>query len=222
MEVIDLGLLSYLEAEEVQLKKVAEVIGGQAPSTLFFCSHPPSVTCGRSTQPEDLRGWTGPSFKTSRGGRATYHGPSQMVVYPILDLAKSYPGLRTKDLHHYLKFLSEVTSAVLQEMFGLQSQAAPAEPEKFTTSGKLHFTGVWTGNLKLASIGIAVKNWVSYHGIALNLYEDANAFQGIVPCGFSQDTMASLEFVLGEKVSREELQSKWALEFARRLGEGAS
>lgn len=215
MEVVDLGLIGYEEAQAYQLEKLQQVAEGALEGALLFCSHPPCVTTGRSTEAEDLRGWSGPLYKTSRGGRATYHGPSQMIVYPILNLAASYSGLRTKDLHHYLKFLSEVTSEALSR-YGLEASGAPKNPELFS-SEDLYFTGVWSRNQKLASIGIAVKKWISYHGLALNVDADGQAFQGISPCGFSQNTMTNLQELLGYKVNREELQKFWAEAFFARL-----
>jgi lipoate-protein ligase B len=141
---------------------------------IVVCSHPPVVTLGRGTKKEDVFGWKGDIFEVQRGGRATYHGPGQLVAYPILDL-----NLRGRDLHRYFRLLEGSIVGALKE-FGLESE------------GRESATGVWIGDRKIASLGIAVKKWVSYHGLAINLEKDPMAFQGINPCGFSTSTMVSL------------------------------
>lgn len=216
MEIEKLGLINYAEAEALQLKRVDEVASGQAEETLFICSHPPCVTLGRSTKPGDLVGWDGEVHRVSRGGRATYHGPGQMIVYPILDLKRQRRGLPPRDLHKYLRFLSEITCDVLSRHYNLPAQSLPETPELFQQDG-VYFTGVWVGNEKLGSIGIAVKRWVSYHGLALNLYADEAAFSGLVPCGFQNNIMTHLEAKLGYPVKRNLFEDQWAQEFRARL-----
>jgi lipoyl(octanoyl) transferase len=215
MKIEKLGLVNYSEAESLQLKRVEEVASG-GEETLLLCSHPPCVTLGRSTQPSDLAGWTGEVHRVSRGGRATYHGPGQLVVYPILDLNNEKKELRSRDLHQYLHLLSDVTCRVLQQHYDLPAMSRPATPELFGDDG-LYFTGVWLGNEKLGSIGIAVKKWVTYHGLALNLYADEKAFTGLVPCGFQNNVMTNLEAKLGYGVDRNLFEDQWAQEFMARL-----
>src|SRR4051812_48230040 len=95
----DWGLVPYVEAMDLQLQYVDEVASGQRPETVIFCTHPPVVTKGRATQQGDVLGWAGEVISVSRGGRATYHGPDQMVVYPIMNLTA-----RGRDLHKYLRW----------------------------------------------------------------------------------------------------------------------
>jgi lipoate-protein ligase B len=178
---------------------------------LVLCTHPPVVTLGRGSRPEDLEGWSGSTLETSRGGRATYHGPSQVVIYPIVDLKRERSGRASRDVHAYLRALEELTVACLREA-GLPS------PEARTSQvGEISLTGVWVGAKKTASIGIAVRKWITYHGIAINVLNDASAFRGIRPCGFSSDIMTSLEAELGRPVDVGEFKHLVAATFSRGL-----
>ncbi len=188
----DWGEVEYAEACERQLRLVDEVASG-AEDRLVFCTHPPVVTKGRSTTKEDITTWTGPTIESSRGGRATYHGPSQIVIYPILKLSDH-------DLHKYLRLLEETTALALREM-GL-----PAERQE-TPKGEISRTGVWVGPRKIASVGIAVRQWVTYHGVAINVFDDPSAHQGIKPCGFTPETMTSVEKELGRSVEKAEIKA---------------
>ena len=192
MDIEDWGLIPYQEALTRQLEKVENVAAGGS-DTLIFCSHPPVVTLGRGTQPGDVQSWTGEKIEISRGGRATYHGPSQIVIYPILNLNIKRKTLPERDLHSYLRILEDTIVQTLKE-FGLNSEVRSVQSGAEGPS----LTGVWVSepngtDKKIASIGIAVKKWVTYHGIALNLKRDPTAFVGIRPCGFSTDVMTSVE-----------------------------
>lgn len=184
MQVVDWGEVPYKEAVEKQLDLVEQVAKGQSPNTLVFCTHPPVVTTGRATEEGDVFNWKGELIESSRGGRATYHGPNQIVAYPIFQL-------KEHDLHKYLRGLEKAIGDTLKE-FGLESE--------------VHDTGVWVNDKKIASIGIAVKKWVTYHGIALNIYSDPEAFQGINPCGFKPHMMTSLEEVIGKRMDVEQIK----------------
>lgn len=202
LEIIDWGNISYLEAQDRQLKLVEKVALGHQPDTILFCSHSPVVTLGRSTKPQDIFAWEGEVVEVSRGGRATYHGPSQVIIYPILNLRHRRCGMRPKDLHQYMRLLEKVTKEALEAM-GVEVQAknhkvlGEEDPD-------VSATGLWFKNRKLASIGIAVRKWVTYHGLALNFYRDEQAFVGLNPCGFHSSTMISLEEIAGRKPEREE------------------
>lgn len=194
-KILDLGLIDYNQALEEQLKRVQEVQNDPEKKFLILCSHPPVVTLGRASKPEDLQGWKGSVIEASRGGKATYHGPSQIVIYPVMSLEQShkeFPKLVPKDLHSYLQFLEQQTVDFLK-LFGVSSQGGFSLDRDDADGIR---TGVWIGQRKIASIGIAVKRWVSYHGIAINITDDPQAFQGISPCGFTTRTMISLEEVL--------------------------
>lgn len=198
MHTEDWGLIPYKEALARQLEKVESVVAG-AEDTLIFCSHPPVVTLGRGSKPEDITSWQGETHEISRGGRATYHGPGQIVVYPIINLNIDRKKISTRDLHSYLRALEESIVLALKE-FGLAAEVRSVKLSENEPS----LTGVWVKDSfgidkKIASIGIAVKKWVTYHGAALNLYTDAQAFSGIRPCGFTAETMTSIEYLLKEQ-----------------------
>lgn len=199
LNIQDWGLIDYPLALQRQLDLVALVHQELARDTLVFCSHPPVVTLGRATRDGDVCGWVGETIEVSRGGRATYHGPNQIVVYPILDMNQ-----RNRDLHKLMRTMEEAIIRTLAD-FGvkaegrtLQVQDGEAEPAEAT--------GVWIGSRKIASIGIGARKWVSYHGLALNVESDPNAFQGMKPCGFTTGTMISLEEILGARPDRARVQ----------------
>lgn len=189
----DWGKVDYSEACEKQLRLV-DLVESSGEERLIFCTHPPVVTKGRATTADDFTGWTGPTIESSRGGRATYHGPSQVVIYPILNLNRARPSFKARDIHSYLRSLEDVTAMALREL-GL-----PATERRDTPPGALSLTGVWVVDKKIASVGIAVRKWISYHGVAINVLHDPSAHQGIRPCGFTPETMTSLEAELGRAV----------------------
>lgn len=182
-------MISYQEALDRQLKYVDEVAEGTRPDTIVFCTHPPVVTLGRATQADDVTDWKGELIEVTRGGRATYHGPDQMVVYPILDLNK-----RGRDLHKHLRWIEDIVQTVLRDM---------------NVQGRIYSkdTGVWVDEKKICSIGIAVKKWVSYHGLSMAVDNNPEAYKGINPCGFSSSVMTNLETVLQKPICREDLVS---------------
>ena len=190
--VVDLGTMSYAEAWDLQ-KQVAQarIAGEIEQDVLLLVEHPPVVTLGRSSKEAHLvasrellaeRGVE--LFEVERGGDVTYHGPGQLVGYPIIDLKR-----HRQDLHWYLRQLEE---AIIQGV-------AP-----FGVRGWRHqgFTGVWTGEegqpRKLASIGVHARDWVTWHGFALNVATDLSAFDLIVPCGIPTVSMTSMSRELGD------------------------
>jgi lipoyl(octanoyl) transferase len=197
MEFLDWGLIEYSEALSQQLALVDKVIQNPNLGYLIFCSHPPVVTLGRKTQEGDVTTWSGPVLEISRGGRATYHGPSQLVVYPIISIAEGRHGRAPQEIGGFLRVLEQGIIEVLKS-YGIESQGRTNEE-----------TGVWVGNQKIASLGIAVKNWVTYHGAAINLEHDQSAFQGMKPCGFNPEVMTDLESLLvGSSPNRKDFSEK--------------
>jgi lipoate-protein ligase B len=198
VKALNWGLIDYETSVVDQLKLIDRVAAGEADEAVILCTHPPVVTLGRGHVPSDLIGWTGQTLETSRGGRATYHGPNQQVIYPVLNLQREREAFRARDLHAYLRALENATVATLRE-FGLLGAEA-----RTTQVGELSLTGVWVGERKIASIGIAVRKWITYHGVAINVLNDPQAFQGIRPCGFSAGIMTSVEAELERPVSMEQ------------------
>lgn len=205
MRLVSWGEVPYVEAVERQLDVLNDVAHG-AEDTIVFCTHPPVVTKGRATRPHDITTWQGEVVETSRGGRATYHGPSQVVMYPIVHLNRDCAIGKKKELHQYLR---DLEAAVIQALGGFGIEATVRKDKVMDEHGdELLLTGVWTKERKVASLGVAVKNWVTYHGMALNLFKDSAAFTGMNPCGFPATTMVSLEELLGgaEMPSRQEME----------------
>ncbi len=194
------------------------VARGESPDTLVLCSHPPVVTVGRITPESDYVGWTGDLVEVSRGGRATYHGPNQIVVYPVISLNRVRAHLPARDLHTYLRLLGKAIVLSAKD-FGLEAEykqgkvpvnipGSTALPDAIDGTPSRHITGVWVGERKLASIGVAARQWVTFHGLALNVSSGEEGFWRIQPCGFSPSTMTSMEEALGLKINREEVEIK--------------
>jgi lipoyl(octanoyl) transferase len=185
--VADLGRRPYGEVLELQRRLCrARQSGETTEDLLLLVEHGPVVTLGRGTKetslplsPDTIRQRGVEVFEVERGGDVTYHGPGQLVGYPILDLAH-----HRQDLHWYLRTVEE---ALIQAL-GTLGIAAERQPG---------LTGVWTRGRKIASIGIHVKQWVTFHGFALNVSTDLDYFDLIVPCGIDGVTMTSLQRELG-------------------------
>jgi lipoic acid synthetase len=187
LEILDWGRLGYHQALQRQHYLVEERINGSAADRLVLVEHPSVVTLGRSGSQKDLciseaalqqRGVE--LYKVDRGGQATFHGPGQLVAYPIIKLA-------AKDLHRYLQTLLEVVAAVVR-IYGLKPVFINGRP------------GVWVDCGKIASVGIAVKKWVAYHGIALNINSNLDGFKWIIPCGQHGERITSLQAQLGQSI----------------------
>lgn len=176
LEVVRAGVVPYGEALEWQRSIAqARIERRLAHDLLLLLEHPPVVTLGRGSRAAHLLQPTGVEvFEVERGGDVTFHGPGQLVGYPILDLT----GYR-QDLHWYLRTLEQ---ALIDALLIL---TIPAERNP-------GFTGVWTGGRKIASIGIHVKQWVTWHGFALNVTTDLASFDRIVPCGIPGVVMTSV------------------------------
>lgn len=195
----DWGLIDYSAGFKKQQESVEEVLR-TGEEKIIFCSHPSVVTLGRASTEKDLSGWEGEVVQINRGGKATYHGPSQLVLYPLINLSKPH-AFPSRDIGAYLRALEDWVIRALSS-FGVEAHAIPNSKDSENI-----FTGVWVGERKVASIGIAVRKWVTHHGCAINLERDERAFSGINPCGFKKEVMTSLEEELGHKVSYEEMKS---------------
>jgi lipoyl(octanoyl) transferase len=188
-----LGRIAFADALAMQEEMVAKKRADQSlPDELFLLEHDPVYTIGRTPDQSSLRGAAHlphPLFPINRGGQATYHGPGQLIGYPIIDLRNC-----GQDLHRYLRWLEDL----LVETLGAVGIRAT------TRSG---LTGVWVENRKIASIGVGIRHWITMHGFALNVCGDLSPFDQIVPCGISNVTMTSIEKETGRKNSVMEVAS---------------
>lgn len=189
LKIENWGLIAYQKALEQQLELVNEISESPDTGYIVFCKHPEVVTLGRATQKEDVFAWDGDLIEVSRGGRATYHGPSQLVIYPILSLKKNRQHIPPQDVVAYLRVLENSIIEFL-ELYGINAIGRSLQKR---TQKEAEETGVWIGSQKIASLGIAVKKWVTYHGAAINIYNDPKAYRGMNPCGFNRTVMTSLE-----------------------------
>jgi lipoyl(octanoyl) transferase len=202
LETIDWGRTEYQAALERQKALVGLRRTGEAPDTLVFTEHAPVFTIGMRKGAEQHLIWNEAQLKakgvqvirSNRGGDITYHGPGQIVGYPIISLQAR------RDLHAYLRDLEEVVIRTLAT-FGLQTARRDGQ------------TGIWLDARKICAIGVAVRSWVTYHGFALNVNPDMGHFAGIVPCGITDGTVTSMQAELGETIDLDDVQARLAVEF---------
>lgn len=202
--LVEAGLINYLQALELQKKTyLAKKRGKIKEDVLFLLEHPPTITIGRKGSLNEIladevklkeKGIS--IYHIGRGGKVTYHGPGQLVGYPVLNLADY-----GKDLHLYLRNLEEVIIRTLKDF------SVFAERKK-------GFTGVWVDSHKIASIGIEIKKWISLHGFAFNISCDLQYFNLIHPCGLSPSAMISLEKIIGYPPSMKQVISRLSFHFA--------
>jgi len=212
--VVDIGMVEYGAAWELQRRLVAARKAGAVPDVLLLCEHPHVITLGRNGKLGNLRAsgqvlrQMGVSFfETDRGGDITYHGPGQLVGYPILNLAEI-----RRDVAWYMRSLEEAMIRATAE-FGIPSMRVAGR------------TGVWIdvpaesgGEEKLAAIGVHLSRWVTSHGFAYNVSTDLRYFDLIVPCGIEDKRATSLEKILGRGVKMEEDSPRIAAHLGELLG----
>lgn len=199
-----LGTVRYTDALEIQRERVAARKAGTIPDTLLLLEHPHVYTLGRNAREgnilvsrERLAALGAEVFETDRGGDVTYHGPGQLVGYPILDLTE-----HRRDLAWFMRSLEEVLIGVAGD-FEVRAERLPG------------CTGVWVGNAKLAAMGVHVSRWVTSHGFALNVCADLGYFGHIVPCGIREKQVTSLEKLLGRRVEMESVAERVVEHFGR-------
>ena len=188
LDAVDLGRLSHSEAEQIMIDRVEKIARGEATDQVLFCELEPIVTVGRAGAAADFAHLKIPVQEVSRGGKATFHGLGQMVAYPLIHLAPD-----ARDLHAYLYSLE---TALIQtvETFGLKGGRDERN------------TGCWVGGKKIGAVGVAVRKWVTYHGVSLNVTTDLSWFRQFHPCGLEPDVMTSLEEQLGSAPSLAEVK----------------
>ncbi len=198
----DLGRLDYLAALALQERLVELKQREPSRDILLFVEHPHVYTLGRGGNASNvLAPKEVPVYRTSRGGDVTYHGPGQLVVYPIVDLRSK---LR-KDVHRYLRNL-EMTVIRTLVYFGLEATRRPP------------YTGIWIGDRKIAAIGVGVRRCITFHGLALNVNTDLSYFDRIVPCGLAWADVTSMSKELGSNQSLQEVRDKFLHQFAELFG----
>ncbi len=214
VKIIDLGLIDYQEAWDYQEKLFAETVAVKlenrktgndepTPNFLIVCQHPHVYTLGKSGKEthlllnaEGLKEKNANFYKINRGGDITYHGPGQLVIYPILDLENFFT-----DIHKFLRFLEEAVILTLS---------------KYTIqSGRVEgFTGVWLkegkgfGERKICAMGVKASRWVTMHGLALNVNTDLSYFGNIIACGIQDKAVTSMQIELGRELNMEEVSKE--------------
>jgi lipoate-protein ligase B len=182
LEVIDLGRADYAETTQLMLELVDEIVAGEKGDHLLLAEFDSVLTVGRGAKSSAYEQLGVPVHDISRGGKVTYHGPGQLVIYPIIALRD-----KARDLHAYLHALEAAMINVVGDfdLTGVRDERN---------------TGCWVNNHKVASIGVAVRKWVTYHGVALNVNTDLDWFKRFDPCGLEPDVMTSMQQQLASTV----------------------
>ncbi len=204
LAVVDLGRCDYDTAWDIQKEVHAAILeDDDEPDRLILVEHPAVITLGRGADPqhvlfnEDYLSSQGVELRrTDRGGDVTYHGPGQIVAYPIVRLV----GHR-RDVHGYFRSLEQVVIELLAE-YGVQAGREDG------------LTGVWVGDEKVCAMGVAIKRWITYHGLALNVAPNLEHFRLITPCGIADKGVTSMRELLGRDIPMAEVKGKLVRQFA--------
>lgn len=201
LDILALGLRPYEEVWALQKELLAQRLAGQIPNTLILTEHPPVLTTGRAFRPESLPHTPPvPVYAIERGGDLSFHEPGQLVAYPVIYLKEEL-----RDLKRFLTTLEGVIVAALAD-FSVEARVIPGS------------TGVWVDDLKIASIGIAVRRWVTYHGFAVNVHNPLAVIAGTRPCGFDPEVMTTLARLCDPAPSLAEFQARIAAHAHTLLG----
>ncbi|MGH9378360.1 MAG: lipoyl(octanoyl) transferase LipB [Terriglobia bacterium] len=201
------GQMDYAAALDLQKQRIAQRKAREIPDTLLLLEHPHVYTFGRNAQrenllaaPERLARLGAAVYETDRGGDITYHGPGQLVGYPIFDLTQ-----HRRDIAWYMRSLEEVFIGVAGE-YGIEAGRIPG------------LTGVWVGNAKLVAMGVHISRWVTSHGFAFNINTDLRYFEWIVPCGIHDKGVTSLQKLLGKTVEIQDVIERVVRHFGKIFG----
>jgi len=196
--LLDFGRMEYGKALGLQKELAARRARGEIPDSLILVEHEPVITLGRKTTPSNFRSQNLPVFEVERGGDATYHGPGQLVGYPIVLLTDH-------DVRRHVRSMEE---AIIRTTagYGIRGERLEGHP------------GIWVNGKKLASIGVAVTDWVTYHGFALNVNTDMAYFDLIRPCGLDPSTMTSMQKIIGMALPFDEVKARFAREYSSVTG----
>jgi len=207
LKYCDLGFIDYKEAWDLQKEIFSEKLSGKIEDVLFLLEHPNTYTLGKTADKQNLKSSEDylrenhiSVYDIDRGGDITYHGPGQIVGYPIIDLNNWYA-----DAHKYLRALEEVIIKTCTE-YNLHCERNPK------------YTGVWINDKKIAAIGIKISRWITMHGFAFNVNTDLNLFNGIIPCGIQDKAVTSLKFELKRNIGISEVKQKLWNNFAEIFG----
>jgi len=196
--LVDLGRMEYGQALHLQRELVAKRAKGEIPDTLVLVEHEHVITLGRKTTPANFKPQNIPVFQVERGGDATYHGPGQLVGYPIILLSD----------HDVRRHVRNMEEAIIRtaNAYGITGERVEGHP------------GIWVQGKKLASIGVSVIDWVTYHGFAVNVNTDLSYFELIRPCGLDPTTMTSMQRVTGKAIPFEDVKGRFAREYSEVTG----
>jgi lipoyl(octanoyl) transferase len=207
IEIIQPGILDYREAWDYQKQLFDKVVRERSENYLFLTEHDPVITIGKTgsmnnllTEPSHLESKGIELVEIDRGGDITFHGPGQLVGYPILDLSQF-----KKDIHWYLRTLEQVIIETINE-FGIEGKRIP------------DLTGVWVKNRKICAIGVKVTRWVTMHGFALNISTDLGYFNHIIPCGISDHGVTSIFEETGNIVGQKDVINSLIRNFSIQFG----
>jgi lipoyl(octanoyl) transferase len=207
LEYCNLGCIDYKEAWDLQKEIFSKRVSGEVEDVLLLLEHPNTYTLGKTANKENLKGTEDylkenqiSVYDIDRGGDITYHGPGQIVGYPIVDLNNWF-----KDTHKYLRTLEEVIIKTCND-YGLMCERNPKH------------TGVWIDERKIAAIGIKVSRWVTMHGFAFNVNTDLNLFNGIIPCGIQDKSVTSLSKEINRSINIQEVKEKLLANFKEVFG----
>ena len=196
--LLDLGRMEYGEALRLQRELASKRAKGEIPDTLVLVEHGHVITLGRKTSPANFKPQDVPVFEVERGGDATYHGPGQLVGYPIVLLSDH-------DVRRHVRSMEEAIMRTVRA-FGIEGGRMDGHP------------GIWVAGKKLASIGVAVTDWVTYHGFALNVNTDLAYFDLIRPCGLDPSSMTSMQKLAGRTLPFDDVKARAAREYSAVTG----
>ena len=191
--------MGYERVWRIQHTLVERRIAREIGDVLILVEHDHVFTLGRKGDERNILDRTVPVYRVERGGDATYHGPGQLVAYPIIDLNERGIGVK-----EFVKLLEDTCIGVLKRL-GVEASSIEGKP------------GVWVGGRKIASIGLAIRHWVSFHGLAFNINPDMSYFHKIRPCGMESQLMTSLAQLMAKKYTLEEIKPLFKEEFAKRI-----
>ena len=201
-----MGTMDYQQAWDLQLRLAQEIREGRQPNTLLLLEHPLVYTKGRLSQavhvllsPEEIRGIGIAVLETDRGGQVTFHGPGQLIGYPVVNL---------KDWGGPLKYVRTLEQVIIASLADFKIEAGVVEG----------VTGVWVGDAKIGAIGVKISRGVAYHGFSLNVNTDLSYYDYIVPCGIEDKPVTSMAKILGSVVDMEEVNYSVVYHFGRCMG----